>query len=256
VADDSRANRDDVRSAAERDDGGDARGDGRGVETGLGVGAEPNGARAELLLRALQACGAPVERAVLTDNRRTLISLAGAERRTIRIHWRFADADPQVIRAVADFVRLRRGKARSDAVRVIRTFARAFPSVPPKPRRRRVYAVDVPHLERLQAEFERVNTTYFGGALPRVPIHLSGRMRRRNGHFSSHPLEIVVSRSLCLHAAGGEAEHTLRHEMIHLWQHQSGSRLGHGPDFRHWARLLDVHPRAAREVRWRPAARS
>jgi predicted SprT family Zn-dependent metalloprotease len=75
-------------------------------------------------------------------------------------------------------------------------------------------------------------------------------MKRRNGHFSVHPLEIVISRRLLTHAADGEAERTLRHEMIHLWQHESGRRPGHGADFRRWAERLGVRPRATRTVEW------
>ncbi len=84
-----------------------------------------------------------------------------------------------------------------------------------------------------------------------MPLFLSGRMRSRNGHFSSHPLEIVVSRRLCTHAEAGEAERTLRHEMIHLWQHVQGKKPDHGTEFRAWARRLDVHPRATRRVTWK-----
>jgi predicted SprT family Zn-dependent metalloprotease len=75
-------------------------------------------------------------------------------------------------------------------------------------------------------------------------------MRRRNGHFSIEPLEIVISRRLCDAAADGEAERTLRHEMIHLWQHVQGDRPDHGAEFRRWAVRLDVHPRATRDVEW------
>jgi hypothetical protein len=75
-------------------------------------------------------------------------------------------------------------------------------------------------------------------------------MRRRNGHFSSDPLEIAISRQLCLRAVDGEAMRTLRHEMIHLWQWAEKRPMGHGPEFRAWARLLDIHPRATRTVCW------
>ena len=50
--------------------------------------------------------------------------------------------------------------------------------------------------------------------------------------------------------AAGEAEHTMRHEMIHLWQHVEGLPVDHGPAFRKMARRLDVHPRATRSVEW------
>lgn len=119
-------------------------------------------------------------------------------------------------------------------------------------RRRRPSAnpTDRPHLERLQAEFTAVNDAFFGARLPQVPIRLSGRMKRRNGHFMADPLEIAISRELCHRAVPGEAERTLRHEMIHLWQWAEGRKPGHGADFRRWAKRLDIHPRATRTVCW------
>lgn len=101
------------------------------------------------------------------------------------------------------------------------------------------------------AEFARVNRDFFADALPAVPLFLSGRMRRRNGHFVVDPPQIVIAGRLCTHALPGEAERTLRHEMIHLWQHASGQRVGHGRDFRVWAVRLEIVPRATREVCWR-----
>jgi hypothetical protein len=145
-----------------------------------------------------------------------------------------------------------RGSARErDRAReMIRAFLRHHPPAPPRPRKRRVDPADETHLVRLREHFQRVNQEHFDAALPTVPIHLSGRMRRRNGHFSSDPLEIVISRRLCMEAADGEAERTLRHEMIHLWQHGRGERPDHGSAFRRWACILDVHPRATRSVEW------
>ena len=133
---------------------------------------------------------------------------------------------------------------------------RFIQSIPPspKPARRRVrrhHPGDRAHLERLQAEFDRTNRTHFGGRLPRVPVHLSRNMRRRNGHFSSHPLEIVISWRLCVHGEEGQAEETMRHEMIHLWQYIEGAAVDHGPAFRRMAHRLDVHPRATRPVKWK-----
>jgi hypothetical protein len=96
-----------------------------------------------------------------------------------------------------------------------------------------------------------VNREIFAAALPAVPLFLSGRMRRRNGHFAADPPQIVISSRLCTHALPGESERTLRHEMIHLWQHANGLPVGHGRDFRVWAVRLGVAPRATREVCWR-----
>jgi hypothetical protein len=209
----------------------------------------------EPLLAEVRA-GGPVFRAVVfTRNRRTMVSV-GDGGATLRLHECFRAAPPEVLRAVGKLLS-RRGAAEREAARAevrdflasaLRTPAAAPTAPAPRPRRRP--AADRPQLARLQAEFDRVNAEFFGGALPRVHLALSGRMRRRNGHFSSVPLEIVVSRTLCLDAAAGEAEKTLRHEMIHLWQYVEGHKPGHGRDFRRWATHLGIHPRATRTVRY------
>lgn len=205
------------------------------------------------LLRRLQALGAPFARLVLTRNRRVMVSL-GERGRTLRLHEVFLDAPPEVLAAVPRLFGARQSRERTGARAAIQLFLRrALPAVPPAraPRRRRVTPTDRPHLQRLAAEFERVNREHFAGALPAVPLHLSARMQRRNGHFAAHPPEIVIARRLCTHALAGEAEQTLRHEMIHLWQHHTGRKLDHGAEFRAWARRLDVHPRAVRAVLWK-----
>lgn len=209
--------------------------------------AEPDGAD---LLAAVNRAGGRFGRVVVTMNRRVMLS-AGDGGTTLRIHRSFLDAPDPVLAAVGRFFSARRGAERSAARAAIREFvAAARPAPAPRRRRREWRPADAPLLERLQREFDRVNEESFGGELPRVPIFLSRGMRRRNGHFSCHPPEIVISHRLCVAAVCGEAEHTLRHEMIHLWQHHTGAPLGHGRDFRRWARRLDVHPRATRPVVW------
>jgi hypothetical protein len=191
---------------------------------------------------------------VFTRNRRIMAS--AAERGTaLRLNVAFAEAPEDVLIAVARLFTGRDARTRTRARGTVREFIRGIPADPAAPRRRprarRIEPGDERHIERLLAEFRRVNAEAFGGALPEVPLFLSGTMRRRNGHFCSHPLEIVISRRLCTHAAPGEAEHTLRHEMIHLWQHAEGKKPDHGTEFRAWARRLDVHPRATRRVAWK-----
>jgi len=194
--------------------------------------------------------GAPFEAVVLTRNRRVMVSV-GSGGRVLRLHEAFAEAPPEVLRAVGGLLSPTGSGRRAAARRAIEEFLVGVVPVARDRRPRRAPSTDQPHLQRLQEEFDRVNREHFGGALPRVPIFLSGRMRRRNGHFSVDPLEIVISRRLCAEASDGEAAATLRHEMIHLWQHMQGLRPGHGADFRRWAARLGVHPRAAREVAWR-----
>lgn len=194
---------------------------------------------------------------VFTRNRRIMAS-AAEQGRALRLNVAFAEAPEHVLEAVGRLFTARDGRTRTRARATVRTFIGGIPADPVAPRRRprtrTVEPGDEPHLERLRAEFRRVNTERFGGSLPEVPLFLSGQMRRRNGHFCSHPVEIVISRHLCTHASPGEAEQTLRHEMIHLWQHAQGKKPDHGAEFRAWARRLDVHPRATRRVTWKSGA--
>lgn len=201
------------------------------------------------LLEEVAKGGAVFDEVVLTRNRRVMVSV-GESGRVLRLHEAFLSAPAEVLRAVGTVLAPGR-RGRAGARRTLSAYIAGLPATPPVRRRRRIPAADRPHLALLQAEFDRVNAEHFGGELPRVPLYLSGRMRRRNGHFCAHPSEIVISRRLCEHAEDGEAASTLRHEMIHLWQSHQGVRPGHGSDFREWARRLGVHPRATREVGWR-----
>jgi predicted SprT family Zn-dependent metalloprotease len=196
---------------------------------------------------------------MFTKNRRTMISV-GKDRRLIRLNVAFAAADEAVLAQVAAlYTPGARGRKKAQAKEAVQRFINAIPmhDVPPprrRPRHRLVHPMDRTHVERLQAEFDAANRRYFGGRLPRVPIHLSRQMRRKNGHFCSHPLEIVISWRLCVHGMPGEAEQTMRHEMIHLWQYIEGAPVDHGPAFRRMAHRLDVHPRATRPVQWKRGA--
>jgi hypothetical protein len=193
-------------------------------------------------------------RVVYTRNRRIMASV-GDRGRELRLNQAFATAPREVLLSVARLFSARDARTRARAKAAVRDFIATIPLEPHtvrrRPRKRQVMPGDEPHIQRMLAEFRRVNAEHFGGELPEVPLFLSGAMRRRNGHFCSHPLEIVISRTLCTHAHPGEAEHTLRHEMIHLWQHASGKKPDHGEEFRAWARRLDVHPRATRRVNWK-----
>lgn len=215
--------------------------------------ARSGGAEAEIL--AVVAPIAPhFRKVVLTRNRRIMASV-GDRGRELRLNTAFATAPREVLVAVARLFSARDARTRARAKAAVRDFIATIPleahAVRRRPRKRQIMAGDEPHLQRLLDEFRRINAAHFGGQLPEVPLYLSGAMRRRNGHFCSNPLEIVISRTLCTHAHPGEAEHTLRHEMIHLWQHASGKKPDHGAEFRAWARALDVHPRATRRVSWK-----
>lgn len=210
----------------------------------------------DVVLREVRAGGRAFEQLVFTRNARVMVSV-GDNGRTLRLNERFGEAPAEVLRAVGAMY-APAGRRSAKGKEVVRAYLRetAPPPAPGaagrrrKPRPRRVAAADVPHVERLRREYDRVNAEHFGGALPRIHIALSRRMKRRNGHFSADPLEIVISRRLCVHAVDGEAEMTLRHEMIHLWQHVEGRKPGHGADFRACAKRIGVHPRATRAVCW------
>lgn len=226
---------------------------GRGKASQTGP-IDPTTEAVRIILGETQRGGARFRNVVLTRNRRVMASVADGGR-TLRLHEAFAHAPPEVLHSLGRIFSSGDREERSVARDLVRSFlAAAIParSAPAARRltRHRPHPSDAPHLAELLNEFRRVNGAYFGGSLPEIPIRLSGRMRRRNGHFSSDPLEIAISRTLCARGAAGEAFSTLRHEMIHLWQWTKDVRVGHGADFRGWARLLGVHPRASRTVCW------
>ncbi len=201
------------------------------------------------VLRGVAAGGARFRKVVFTRNRRVMASVGAGQ--TLRLHEAFAAAPVEVLAAVGGLLG-GRGDGRDAARAAVRDYLAASAPTPRPPARRptRPTPRDRGHLARLQAEFDAVNAEYFAGALPSVPLRISGRMRRRNGHFSANPLEIAISRRLCEQGAAGEAERTLRHEMIHLHQYLSGRKPGHGRDFRAWAERLGITPRATRAVCW------
>jgi hypothetical protein len=45
-----------------------------------------------------------------------------------------------------------------------------------------------------------------------------------------------------------EAMHTLLHEMVHQWQHETGQPVDHGTAFRQKARDVGIAPAARRNV--------
>lgn len=209
---------------------------------------------ARILELASSASPRPFQSVIFTRNRRVM---ASANREgVLRIHMVFRHAPDDVLRAIGPALARRKSAAGQEAGERLRGWLASREVVErltASSRRRSTPAPrpgDRAHLDRLRAEFRAVNAEHFGGRLPEVSLRLCGRMSRRNGHFSSHPLEIAISRKLCEAAEAGEAERTLRHEMIHLWQWLEGRKPGHGRDFRRWAERLEIRPRATRTVAW------
>jgi len=212
-------------------------------------------AAADMLLERLTALGLrPVERLRATENRSVLVSLS--RQRVLSVHRGYAEAPDRVLKAIVRFVsrwtpRDLRQAARHEIVSFhdARPESLARPARPARPDRPRPGDAEV--LERLALLFQTLNRRHFTDALPAVPIRLSGRMRTRLGHLSldqaGRPTDITISRRHLAAHGWDEAEQTLLHEMVHLWQCVIGHAVDHGPQFRAKAREVGV---AAAARRW------
>ncbi len=215
----------------------------------------------ELLVRRLAALGlADVAKVRVTDNRAVMVSFSA--RGVLSIHRGYARASDRVLKAVLRFLsRSTRPALRRAARQEIQSFrAELHAGGTPRPRRApdRPRPGDVAHTERLARLFREANAAHFGGALPELPIRLSGRMKSRLGQLclepgTGVPFEITLSRRHVERHGWAEVADTLLHEMVHLWQHAHGHPVDHRAAFRAKARDVGVTPAARRSVR-RPAA--
>lgn len=188
-----------------------------------------------------------IERVTLTTNRSVFVSYKGTQ---LRVQQAFATAPDELLRAIVVFVG-GRGVERRIARRQILTWP--IPGREPRPRRsERLHPDDRPMVDRLGAEHRRLNQERFGGALRRVRILVSRRMRSRLGHYAPAAAHgdatIAISRRHIRRHGWDEALDTLLHEMIHQWQEESGLAVDHGPTFRRKAREVGAEPRAKRMV--------
>ena len=210
-----------------------------------------------MLARRLELLGLqPVEAVQVTDNRSVMVSLS--PKGVLRIHRGYAMAPDRILKAVVRFVAPRTTRAlRRAAEREILSFRpEDHAAGPPRGRRSadRPCAGDDDKTRRLTRLFEEYNRRHFGGALPALPFRISGRMRTRLGqlcirHETGEPYEITMSRRHIDRHGWDEASHTLLHEMVHLWQHQHGHAVDHGPLFRRKAAEVGVVGSARRTVR-------
>lgn len=217
----------------------------------------------ELLQRRLHALGLRGVAGVRTsENRAVMVSLS--KQRVLSIHRGYAHAPDRVLRAVVRFVaRTTPRPLRRAAQHEILSFrAEAHASDPPHRQRAPDQArpADLVQTERLAAYFREANAAHFGGLLPELPIRLSGRMRSRLGQLclgreTGQPFEITVSRRHVEKHGWQDVADTLLHEMVHLWQHENGHAVDHGPQFRAKAREVGVVPAARRAVRRAPDLR-
>ncbi len=187
-----------------------------------------------------------IEQLTVTTNRTVYVSFKGNE---LRVQKAFLRAPENVLRAIVVFV-CGRGVERRAARKIILDFP--IPGRVPggKLRSERLHPDDRHMADRLVAEHERLNEMRFGGALKRVRISVSRRMRTRLGHYApaaSHGrASIVLSRRHIRRHGWEEAIDTLLHEMVHQWQEESGLPVDHGPAFRRKAREVGTQPRARR----------
>ncbi len=209
----------------------------------------------ELLARRLALLGFFAATSLrLTDNRSVMVSLS--PRGVLSIHRGYAVAPDRVLRAVVRF--LARGTPRASRRAAERTILAFRPETwagsPRRPRAPdRPRPGDVTKIERLERLFREYNGRHFGGALPPLPVRISGRMRTRLGqlclrHETGEPYEITISRRHVDRHGWAEAAHTLLHEMVHLWQHVGGHAVDHGVRFRRKAVELGLVPSARRSI--------
>jgi hypothetical protein len=212
-------------------------------------GAAARRAQAATLLHRLHGLGLRgIDSITLMRTRRVMVSVIGT---TLRMHEGYASAPEPVLRAVVTFATARTRAARLAARDVI--LAHPVDRPPAQRRAEPERPGDGPLLARLADAHAELNRQHFGGALTRIPVRLSSRMKTRLGHYSPKGedgpgAEIVLSRRHLRRDGWPEALHTLLHEMVHQWQDESGHPLDHGPQFRRKARDVGVLPRAKRPV--------
>lgn len=208
----------------------------------------PVAPRTAVLFSRLQELGLRgVETLVLMRTRTVMVSLSG---RTLRVNEGYTDAPEPVLRAIVTFATSRTKAARMAARDAILQFEidRA-----PAPRRIEPPRVgDLALLTQLTEAHRQLNAQHFGGTLTTLPIRLSGRMATRLGHFDPGSRqvasEIVLSRKHVVRDGWRETLHTLLHEMVHQWQHETGAPVDHLGGFRRKARDVGIAPSARRDV--------
>jgi len=204
------------------------------------------------LLDRLRREGLPSLASVTLHHNRTVMVSLGANGR-LRLHRGYAWAPDEVLAAVAGF--LRPGTRRADRA-AARAALLAFPvesfAPSPRPPVRRPEAPrpgDDGPLARLRDLHDELNREHFGGCLARIPIRLSGRMRRRLGELrvdraSGTAEEIGIARRHLRRDGWPSVRSTLLHEMVHQWQAESAMPVDHGREFRRKAKAVGIEPRA------------
>ena len=205
-------------------------------------------ARTAVFFSRLQDMGLRgVDQLVLMRTRTVMVSFIG---RTLRVHEGYAEAPESVLRAIVAFAVARNKPERLAAREVI--LAHDVDRAPVARRQEPARPGDAALITQLTEAHRQLNAQWFEGALTSIPLRLSGKMATRLGHYdpgSRHlASEIVMSRSHIARHGWREAMHTLLHEMVHQWQHETGRPVDHGPEFRNKAREVGITPAARRDV--------
>ena len=205
-------------------------------------------ARTAVMFSRLQQLGLRgIDSVVLMRTRTVMVSLIG---QTLRVHEGYADAPEPVLRAIVTFA-----TARHRATRVAARDEILKHDVERAPANRRLEPArpgDIALIASLLQAHREMNVRSFAGSLNEIPIRLSGRMATRLGHFDPGsrltPPEIVMSRQHVVKHGWKEAMHTLLHEMVHQWQHETGQPVDHLAGFRKKCREVGITPAARRTV--------
>ena len=204
------------------------------------------------LVGRLRAFGLPANVDVaLHSNRRVMISVDRSG--DLRVHRGYGHAPDRIVAALARWATRRPRLSQRDR-RALARIVLGFPvhdhAPPTRPRQRRPEPNepgDAARLARLGALHSALNARWFASSLGAIEIRLSGRMRRRLGHYeprSEGVPAIVISRRHLSRNGWASATDTLLHEMVHQWQDETGLPLNHGAGFRQKAREVGIAPRA------------
>lgn len=205
-------------------------------------------ARTAVLFSRLQELGLRgINALVLMRTRTVMVSLIG---QTLRVHEGYADAPETVLQAIVTFATARNRAVRSAARDAI--LAHDVERAPAVRRAETARPGDVALISSLISAHRELNEKWFAASLADIPIRLSGRMATRLGHFDPGsrltPPEIVMSRRHVVRHGWKEAMHTLLHEMVHQWQHETGRPVDHLAGFRKKCREVGIAPSARRDV--------
>ncbi|HTQ79320.1 MAG TPA: SprT-like domain-containing protein [Thermoanaerobaculia bacterium] len=222
----------------------------------------------DLLRRLSRLTKGRLQSVILTDNRRTILSVRPGQPRddshlTLRIHRSFVGAPDEVLRAVAVFVESRRGSERArQALAVLREhFARHRGPVRPAVRRRLALETVGTALD-LRELRDDLNQRFFEGRLKveitwgkggNGPARTCGARRTRKstiqlGSYSYEDKLIRIHRALDQpHVPRYVVEAVVYHELLHAAIPpvlQNGRRHVHTPEFRRRERLFRSLTRA------------